>query len=237
MSWFKQGEEGEKFLQEEKERRQKQAEASNNIKNWRFKLAKDVTGQVVFLDDLYFFFSEHQFYANDSYYNYETCIDDIEGECPLCENGNRPSIVAVTTIIDFTQHKKKDGTFTDKPTKKPMVLKQGGTERLLKRQKKLGGLTYRKFEVYRSSDPKGEATGTDIDYEKEVDVEDLKKFAPEGVDPNEWIKPFDYAEMFQPKTAPELRKILGIPEPAGSDHEATNSEYGVETKDKLADLI
>lgn len=237
MSWFKQGTEGEQFLKDEKEKRQRQAEASSNVKNWRFKLQKDHTGQVVFLDDLTFFFAEHQFYANDSYYNYETCIADIEGDCPLCENGNRSSIVAVTTVIDLTQHKKKDGTLTS-PTKKPMVLKSGGTERLLKRQKKLGSLKYKKFEIYRSSDPKGEATGTDLDYEKDVDIEALKKLAPEGVDPNEWIKPFDYADMFEPKSANELRKILGIPDPVGADTSFDPDSFEDNSaKAKLADLI
>ena len=35
----------------------------------------------------------------------------------------------------------------------------------------------KKFELYRSKDQKGEATGTDADYEKDVDPEALKKLA------------------------------------------------------------
>ena len=241
QGWFKEGNEGEQFFEEEKERRKQEA-ATGNVKNWRFRLKKGQTGYVVFIDNLKFFMKEHQFYKDGNYYNYETCIEDIEGECPLCESGNRASVVAISTVIDLTEHQKKDGTTTG-PTKKLMVLKQGGAEKFLKRQKKLDGLKYQKFEVYRSNDQKGEATGTDIDYEKEVDPEKLKQLAPEGTNPDEWIQPFNYAEIFQPNSAAELRKIIGVPEPVGSGGEepfepdTDSSSNNGEAKKKLADLI
>lgn len=213
-SWFAQGTEGEKFV-EEQEAERRSAGSKDDVKGWRFKLAYDATGYIVPLDDLSFYFNEHQFQAKGSYYNYETCIKYLEGECPLCESGNRFAPVGVLSVIDLTEYKKKDGTMS-KPRKKILVLKQGGRERFLRKQKKLGGLAFKKFEVYRAKDPKGEATGTEVEYMKDVDPELLKQFAPEGVDPVEWLKPYDYAELFAPKSATELRRCIGISDPVGS---------------------
>jgi hypothetical protein len=83
MNFLKTGDEGRKFFNEERER-QAEKTAGDNIKNWRFKLNKGATGYIIFFDNLDTFLLEHQFQANGSYYNYETCIRDIEGECPLC---------------------------------------------------------------------------------------------------------------------------------------------------------
>lgn len=235
MNFLKSGDEGRKFFEEEKQRQKEQAE-QGNVREWRFKLSPSSTGYIVFLDNIDVFLLEHQYSktvnGKTNYYNYETCIRDIEGECPLCDNGNNASLVSVASIIDFTEYTKKDGTKTG-PRKKIIVLKKGGTERFLRKQEKQGGLKYKKFEMYRSSDQKGEATGTDAEFEKEVDPEVLKKFCPEGTDPNEWIKPFDYNELFKPKSAQEIRQLIGISEPVGSSE--TNTEEP--KKESLKDMI
>jgi hypothetical protein len=235
MNFLKSGDEGRKFFEEEKQRQKEQAE-QGNVREWRFKLSPSSTGYVVFLDDIDAFLLEHQYSRNvngkTNYYNYETCIRDIEGECPLCENGNNASLVSVASIIDFTEYTKKDGTKTG-PRKKIIVLKKGGTERFLRKQEKLKGLKYKKFEIFRSSDPKGEATGTDVEYEKDVDPDVLKKFCPEGQDANEWLKPFDYNKIFKPKTAKEIRSLIGISDPVGST-EADREDF---KKGSLSDLI
>jgi hypothetical protein len=235
MSFLKTGSEGEKFFREESERRQQEMSGDGKVRQWRFKIDKNSKGFIVFLDNLDVFLLEHQFQTivngKTNYYNYETCIRDIEGECPLCENDNRPALVSVASIIDLTEYKKKDGTMTV-PTKKIIVLKKGGTERFLKRQEKLGGLKFKKFEIYRSNDSKGEGTGTDVDFEKDVDPELLKKLAPEGVNPEEWIKPYDYEELFAPKTASEIRKVIGISDPVGASESMQEP-----AKQSLKDLI
>lgn len=235
MNFLKSGDEGRKFFEEEKQRQKEQAE-KGNVREWRFKLAQSSTGYIVFLDNIDVFLLEHQysktFNGKINYYNYETCIRDIEGECPLCDNGNTASLVSVASIVDFTEYTKKDGTKTG-PKKKIIVLKKGGTERFLRKQEKQEGLKYKKFEIYRSSDQKGEATGTEADFEKEVDPEVLKKFCPEGTDPNEWIKPFDYNELFKPKSAQEIRQLIGISEPVGSSETETEEPK----KESLKDMI
>jgi hypothetical protein len=229
MNFLKTGSEGRKFFQEEAARRAERS-ARDNVRNWRFKLNKGATGYFIFLDDLDTFLLEHQFKANGSYYNYETCIKDIEGECPLCESNNIPALVSVATIFDLTEYKKKDGTIAP-PRKKIIVFKKGGTERFLRKQEKLGGLKYKKFEVYRSMDEKGEATGTDAEFEKEVDPKVLEQFCPEDEKFEDWIKPFDYVEIFRPKSAAELRAAMGISEPVGA------SEAQEPAKSSLKDLI
>lgn len=230
MNFLKTGTDGRKFFEEEKQR-QSEASTTGNVRNWRFKLNKSSTGYVVFFDDLDTFLLEHQFQANGSYYNYETCIRDIEGECPLCESGNNPSLVSVATIFDLTEYKKKDGTIAP-PRKKIIVLKKGGTERFLRKQEKLGGLKHAKFEIYRSSDQKGEATGTDVEYEKVIDPEALREFCPENEKFEDWIKPFDYSEIFAPKSPAQIRAIIGMSEPVGS-----SESFEEPTKKSLKDLL
>ena len=229
MNFLKTGKEGREFFKEEAARRAEKS-AGDNARNWRFKLNKGATGYIIFLDDLDCFLLEHQFQANGSYYNYETCIRDIEGECELCDSNNTPALVSVATIFDLTEYKKKDGTIAP-PRKKIIVFKKGGTERFLRKQEKLGGLKYKKFEVYRSMDQKGEATGTDAEFEKEIDPKVLEQFCPEDEKFEDWIKPFDYAEIFKPKTAAELRAAMGMSEPVGA------SEAQEPAKASLKDLI
>jgi len=235
MSWYSQNED---FFHDEKQKQADKAKNSSSIKNWRFRLDKGQIGYIVFLSDLEFFIKEHQYTSKTSYYNYETCIEGIYGECPLCDNDCNCSPVAIATIIDFTERKKKDGTPVG-PQKKPIVLKAGGAERFLKRQKKLEGLKGNKFEVSRSMDQKGEATGTDVEWEKNVDLEKLKEFAPEGWDKDEWVQPLDLAEIFAPKTPEELRKAMGVPDPIGSaESEPDTKEEGSSGGGKsLADMV
>jgi hypothetical protein len=211
--------------------------AFSNARNFRFKLNQNSTGYMIFLDDIgeRSFLLEHQFQTKKAdgtinYYNYETCIRDIEGECPLCDSGSRPTLVAVSTVFDLTEYTKKDGTIAG-PRKKLIVLKKGGQDRFLRKQEKLGGLKYKKFEVYRSSDQKAEATGTDAEFEKEIDPKVLEQFCPEDEKFEDWIKPFDYAEVFKPKTAQELRAAMGMSEPVGA------SEAQEPAKSSLKDLI
>ncbi|NCU31822.1 MAG: hypothetical protein EOM23_02540 [Candidatus Moranbacteria bacterium] len=235
MNFLKTGSEGRKFFDEEKQKQQEQL-TSGNVRGYRFKLNQSATGYVVFLDDLDTFLLEHQYQSikpdgKINYYNYETCIRDIEGECPLCENGNNPSLVSVSTIFDLTEYKKKDGTIAP-PRKKIIVLKKGGTERFLRKQEKLGGLKLKKFEIFRSSDQKGEATGTDVEFEKEVDPEVLRQFCPEKEKFEDWIKPYDYNEIFQPKSAAEIRRLIGIADPVGS-----NEAVQEPAKGSLKDMI
>lgn len=120
MNFLKSGDEGRKFFEEEKQRQKEQAE-QGNVREWRFKLSPSSTGYVVFLDDIDVFLLEHQYSrivnGKTNYYNYETCIRDIEGECPFCENGDRATLVSASTVIDFTERTGKDGQSL-KPMKK-----------------------------------------------------------------------------------------------------------------------
>lgn len=229
MEAFKGAEDALKFLSEEKERMQQEA---SDPRKYRFFMKKGNSTKVIFLDDLLFPVKEHRYKANGHYNNWETCVRDIEGECPLCEADNRAYLALVTTIIDLTPYEKKDGTQV-LASKKLMVVKHGGAEKLLRRQKNLGTLVGKKFELFRSNDPKGEATGTDIDYEKDVELDALKQYAPEGIDPEEWLKPFDYKEIFAPKSVVELRKSIGFADPVGAEQLAAPKQE----KQNLGDLL
>jgi hypothetical protein len=235
MESFKSADEALNFLNEEKERKQKEFENSKNPKNYRFFMKKGTETSVVFIDDLLFVVNEHRFKKDGHYNNFETCVKDVEGECLICDADNRPYIAWVTTVIDLTPYTKKDGTEVT-VSKKLMVVKQGGAEKLLRRQKKMGTLKGKKFTLSRSSDPKGEATGTDIEFDKDVDLDQLKQFAPEGIDQDEWITPFDYKELFKPKSIKELRQEMGISPPVGSDDDHFEQQAPAQKK-SIQDLV
>lgn len=234
MKAFSSVDEAMGFLEEEKEKQQKEYESNRNPKNFRFFVKKGNSTNIILLDDLLFPVYEHRFKKDGHYNNFETCTKELEGECPLCESDNKPYLAMVTTIIDLTPYERKDGTKVE-ASKKLMVVKKGNAEKYLRRQKNMGTLVGKKFNVYRSSDPKGEATGTDLEYEKDVDIEILKQFAPDGVDPNEWLQPYDYKELFAPKSVAELRNIIGLSDPIGSEDSQPTTNHP--PKQSLADLV
>jgi len=243
MERFKSTEDAMAYVEEEKKKQEanKTSYAISDVRNFRFYMKYGTEANIVFLDDLLFPAKEHQMkkIVGDKQMTYfETCIEDIEGECPPCENGVRSFLGFASTIIHLDPVGKEGKEYP--PTKKLIVIKQGAAENWLRRQKEYGSLVGKVFKLYRSTDSKSPTTGSDIDFKKDVDWEKLKQYAPEGTNPDEWIQPFNYAEIFQPKSAAELRKIIGVPEPVGSGGEEPveqdNNNNG-EAKKKLADLI
>jgi len=216
-SWYLIGEEGARVADAYDEQRAKEAQRNVDPRRNRFWLPPNKTAKIVFLDKIGFFVKEHNFKRDGHFRNWETCISELSDEgCPLCEIGNKFNWVAVSTIIDLTPFTTKDGRVI-KASKKLIVLKGTPRKKFLKRQANLGGdLTGHVFAVTRYG-PKDPATGDDIEYIKKIDLNSLKKVAPPDVDFEEWIKPYDYKEIFKPKTAQELRRILGLQDPIGSN--------------------
>ena len=59
----------------------------------------------------------------------------------------------------------------------------------------------------------------------------MKKLVPKGTDAKSFLKPLNYEEIFAPKTAAELRKLVGGEEPVGSEEDDVPLESGAEESD------
>ena len=231
--WFKTGIEGEQEAEKfDKDAARRRAEARDEnvvAKKRRFWLPPDKSAIVTFLDSPSFFIREHQLHIGGSWQNYETCLSDFDN-CPLDEAGMKPSYVVAATIIDHTEFVLKKGPNAGtliKNQKRLIVFKSTARLKILKqKERKEGDLTYCQFEATRYT-AKECSTSEDFQYIKTLTLEEVKAFAPatmlgksgqqEPVDPNEWIKPFDYPEVFKPKSADELRALVGGIAPVGAE--------------------
>ena len=201
---------------------------NEKIRKYRFFVRPGESAKAVFLDSFRFVIWEHQYKKGNDFHNYETCLRDIEGECPLCEAGNRPYTIIVSTVLN--KYIDKDGN--TKFFKKLICAKGDALTILKRRQNELKDLRGKVFEFYRSNKPKSNAVGTDIQFIKEIDLESLRPYCPEGVKFEEWLEPFDYALIFRPKSVVELKKILGMDIGVGEEE---NNVDNIE--ENLEDLI
>ncbi len=162
-----------------------------------------------------------------SWINFESCLSDFDN-CPLCDSGKKPSYIVAFTGIDHSEFTIKRGPNAGmkiKNVKRLAVFKSTARVKVLKqKEKREGNLTGCTFEISRYSE-KDNSSGSDFEFTKRCTPEELMAFAPaqvlgknglENVDPAEWIKPFNYMEIFKPKTAAELTSLVGGVEPEGS---------------------
>lgn len=214
--WFKKGNDG---LEEVK---RIQEERAMQYGPYRFWLKPGASAKVTFLDTEGFYFNEHELQLNGKWGNFYTCLSDFS-ECPLCENGFKAGYVCAYTVIDHSEYEGKNGKV--KNQKKLMVVRPAVMNKLARRRESLeGNLTYGLFQFTRDS--KDECrTGEDIEFLKRLNREDLAKFKPKDSKDTdeEFLKPFDYMTLFQPKSVEELRKLSGQSAPVGSDNYGNTS--------------
>lgn len=213
MSWYNTGEEGAAKAKDEAEQRAKDFSGPQ-----RFWLAPDKSTKFVLLDSAGFFFKEHNYNKGGSWLNWETCLDDIgEEECPFCEGDYRYSFVAAFTIIDLSKYKSKKTGELVSARKKLIIFKSTAQSKILKQKERhendLKGCV---FETTRYT-KKECSTGEDFDFIKRATMEEIKELCPSGEDAEEFVKPYNYMEVFKPKSAEELRRILGLAAPVGSE--------------------
>ena len=232
-SWFKSGAEGAaegRKVDEEAARKRAESQDVNVIsKKRRLWMPPDSSIEFTFLDTEGFFLREHQLFIAGSWINFETCLSDFDN-CPLCDAGNKPSYIVAFTGIDHSEYTIKKGPHTGmtvKNTKRLAVFKSTARNKILKEKERNGDLRGVTFEISRY-DSKDNSSGSDFHLVKKCTDDELKAFAPamlpgkngmEPVDPEEWIKPLCYSEVFAPKTARELLVIIGGVPPVGSDDE------------------
>lgn len=230
--WFKTGNEGAaegKKVDEEAARRRAESRDDNIIaKKRRLWMPPDSSVKFTFLDTVGFFLREHNLFIAGSWKNFETCLSDFDN-CPLCDSGGKHYYAVVFTGIDHSEYTLKKGPSAGmqiKNSKRLAVFKSSARNKILKKKEQRDGdLTGCTFEISRFGE-KDNASGSDFEFIKRCTEDELKAFAPktvmgkngmEEVDPNEWIKPYNYREVFNPKSAAELLAIIGGAPPVGSE--------------------
>jgi hypothetical protein len=165
-------------------------------------------------------FYEHVLFLNGSWNNQFVCPEktnpDSNDKCPICESGERPSLVALFTVIDHRQiQSNKDKTKVYKDQKKLLVAKAQTYEMLNKHATKRGGLAGCTFDASRVGD-KSASVGSMFEFVEKHDIKELQAiYMIEKIDPktNQKTKvtnftPANYDTEIIYRTGDELRKYL-----------------------------
>jgi hypothetical protein len=163
---------------------------------------------------------EHNLNLNGTWNNFFLCPEktnpDSNDSCPICESGDRPSLVALFTVIDHRQiQSTKDKSKVWKDQKKLLVAKTQTYEMLNKHAMKRGGLAGCTFDASRVGD-KSASVGSMFEFVEKHDIEELKKvYQIEKVDPktNAKVKatnftPANYDAEIVFRNGEDLRKHL-----------------------------
>lgn len=214
-SWYQKGSAGKKRSKELDREAKARRDAMGPRRFW---LDYDSSAKVTFLDTPSFFLLEHNIKLGNKFYNYFTCIQDMD-TCPLCEAGENPSYILVGTIINHKKWVDKK-EITHQHEKQLFVAKGKAREHLLKQiERREDDLAFCIYDLSRGSSATECATGEDFDYLKRISKAKLAMVPgvlPEGKDES-YLEPFDYEKIFAPKSAAELRKLVGGDDPVGSE--------------------
>ncbi len=213
--WYQKGDEGWRTSEAEdalsKERR-------DNKVPFRFWQKSGSSSKLLFLDTPNFFMYEHNLQLNGKWGNFFTCLKDLEGGCPICDNNDGyPSFVAMCTVINMTPYTDTKGV-VHKNRKQLFVAKAKVKEILHRRiEQNNGDLRFAIIEIARGNGVNECSTGEDIVVlGKVTDTKKLQKLVPDGLDAKTFFTPVDYPAVFAPKTSEELCRILGYAPPMGS---------------------
>jgi len=216
-----------------KQEAEAQAYRESQGKMFRFWLKEKEEARITFIDgDLttegylqpprYY---EHNLYLNGSWMNFFVCPEKTMPEtasdpCPICQSGDRPSLVALFTVLDHRTTHSKDKTKTYKDQKRLLVAKPQTFEILNKIGGKRAGLACATFDVSRVGD-KSAGVGSMFDFvEKRERAELEKMFMVEKTDPTTNTKKkvtnftvADYEKEISYRSSMELRALgLGKPD-------------------------
>lgn len=186
------------------EQREKEIEEKRKSSVYRFWLPPEKETKIIFLDDNPVIIDEHQLKIGGSWKNWKTCLSMIDKPCPICEAGNKPSLVGYYTILDLTEWTDSNGNVHKNEIKlfgaKMDTLKKLKRASMKLKERGKPGLVGAMFEVYRSS-ASAVNTGDDFDYIQTLTMEEIKKLNPDA-------EPIDYEKVLQPESPEELRKLL-----------------------------
>ena len=226
IKWGYSGEEAKKMTQQYDAQVQANREMSRNRVD-EFYLKEGETADLLFLDDLDFFYYRHVLPNGNGGYNSYTCLTE-KGNCPLCKAGKSRSWVGCATVIDLTrsypskQHPGRIYKF------KKLVLAAKGDQRnrllYLRDNQAKGNLKWSVITFHRGATSKV-SLGESIDYKKTFNMDMIKQFAAQflqpalgayvGQDgkapsPKDWLTPVDYQSAFPFMDAQKLASIAGV---------------------------
>ena len=176
-------------------------------KMFRFYVKTNEEASITFLDgkldedgmlDIQMFY-EHRIQVNGGWTNFVcTAEADQTQPCPICEKGDRPSLVGVMTVIDHTEHKIKNGPNAGKMiknTRKLFVAKRQTITQLTTLAKKRGGLVGCQFDVTRIGDTAA-AVGSQFDFQTKyatrMDIMEKFDLTEENVMPADYAAEITY---------------------------------------------
>ena len=220
MSWAKTGwgglDEAEKQVQE----------AARERGPRRFWMPAETSKRILFLDDQPFGFFEHAVKLDGHWRNFFVCLsrNGIADSCAIDQvRAQNLYYIGFLTVVDFSAWTNDRGETFQYDCKlygaklgskdKPGILKK-----LRRLKERHGGLTGKVFDVYRGGG-KTEAVGDEFSLVESIDPRQIFEYARSlGVDPGprteqtpmakNWV-PFNYAEIFKPKTNAEIQKMIG----------------------------
>lgn len=182
--------------------------ASGNVYKHRYWMPNDAEQSITFLDgdltedgmlDIAQYY-EHNLQINGSWKNWFICTQDKE-DCPLCEDGGKPALVAVFTVIDHNKWKDRNGKeYVNQ--KRLFVCKRDTLKRLQKLAMKRDGLAGCTFDVSRTGD-KSPGVGSDFDFSEKNTLKKVGKIYKLEETP----EPYDYGEVLPYKDAKALMAL------------------------------
>lgn len=229
VSWMKTGAASAQIAQQEEVAQQHAAESRG--KAYRFFIKEKEEAKITFIDGelspdgllLPPRYYEHSIQIGGKWGNFFVCPEKTQPEmgyvCPLCAAGDRPSLVALFTIIDHRSFEGKNGKVYSNQ-KRLLVAKTVTMEILTKIAAKRGGLAGCTFDVSRTGDNSA-AVGSMFDFVEKNDVEFLKaQFTMEVEDPKTkakqvvtYFEPLNYENEIVFRTPEDMLK-LGLGKPA-----------------------
>lgn len=224
MSFLQTGAAAQKALKQEEAKAE--AKQASYGKLWRFYLKEDDEKEIIFLDgDLdedgnldVPMWKEHVMQVAGKWQNLPCTAH--EEPCPMCENGDEPSLMAGFTVLDLTPFTIKKGPNAGKTikwSKKIFACKRTTFAQLQKFASKKGGLRGLEFEVSRSNNKAANVGDTFVMGDK-YDFEDLhEKYKDDA-------EPADFGEEIVYRTRDELIQLGVKASPTLGKHNDTGKD-------------
>lgn len=206
-------------------------EQASRGKMFRFWLEKGDEAPITFVDGNLtdkgvldsFMFREHSLMINGRWGNNFVCVSEQE-PCPICDGGDKPSLVGVFTIIDHRDYTSKKGNVYSN-TRKLLVAKRNTFKLLQREASKHGGLAGCRFDVSRIGDQSPRVGDVFSFTEKGDPVALAQTYTYDVIDPQTKKKSVassfvaaDYGEEIRYLSAAELRKLgFGKGSPIGGE--------------------
>ena len=149
---------------------------------------------------------EHQLNIGGNWKNWFTCLG--AGKCPLCEAGEKPYFAGAYTIIEHSEYQDKKGV-THRNELTLFVCKTEVLRTIKHISKKRGGLKGLVLDIRRAANTDA-AVGSHFDYIGRCGEGGLPELPTVTGEPEEKeVKPFDYLEVFKPKSREKIMEIVG----------------------------